>query len=130
MTPIVTSADQDPVVIAVKENALAVSLDLAVQALDLAVLIHDPVRGLCGLPLSRDSTLIIDRELLPVDPWAFIGRLRARLWRGAAIVLTEDAAAPDAILEPTEDLILLEKPFGSGELLAFVRRAQSRMALH
>lgn len=130
MALIVASADQGPVVIAVKENALAVSLDLAVQALDLAVLIHDPVGGLCGLPLSRDSTLIIDRELLPADPGAFIGRLRAKHWRGAAIVLTEDAAAPDAVLQPTEDVILLEKPFGCGELLAFVRRAQSRAALH
>ena len=121
-------ADQVPVVIVVRGEALAVSLDLTVQALDLDVLIHDPDLGLGALPLSRDSTLIIDRELLPTDPRDFILRLRAQLWRGMAIVLTEDAANPDLIVEPVEGVVVLEKPFGSADLLTLVRRAHPACA--
>ena len=115
-----------PVVIAVKEEALAVSLELVVQIFELGVLIHDPETGLGGLPLDRDSTLIIDRELLPRDPKGFFRQLRAQLWRGVAIVLTEDKDSPAAVLGPIDGLILLEKPFGSRELFETIRPIHGR----
>ncbi len=108
-------------VVSVAEEALAISLELTLQTLDLRVLIHDPATGLASLALEPGSTLIIDRDLLPRDPRGFVSQLRAQLWRGIAIVLTEDAAKADLIFEPAQGVKIIEKPFGSHELITLIR---------
>lgn len=109
-----------PVVIAVCEAALAISLEQTLEAGGLTFVAYQTDRGLGGLPLSHNSTLIIDREVLPRHPRRFIDQLRRQLWSGLAIVLTEDAEAADIDCESSNHIKLIEKPFGSAELLAMI----------
>ena len=109
-----------PVVIAVCEAALAISLEQTLEAGGLTFVAYKTDQGLGGLPLSHNSTLIIDREVLPEHPRRFIDQLRRQLWSGLAIVLTEDAAAADIDCKSSNNVTLIEKPFGSAELLAII----------
>ncbi len=118
-------ADRDPVVIAVKEPALAVSFELAVQALGLTARIHAPERDLVDLVLARHSTLIIDFDILPGAALSFLDQLRRRDWRGWAIVLTEGAASISVAPVDSLGLSLIEKPFVSSQLLSIVRQAHA-----
>jgi hypothetical protein len=119
------AADLEPIVVAVNETDLAVSLELTLQALDLGVIIHDPLLGMSSLPLSAESTLIVDREALPKDPCRFFERLRAKDWRGKALVLTEDSARPEAGLSELAGIRMMEKPFVSEDLRAYLRCAHA-----
>jgi hypothetical protein len=107
-------------VIAVGEAALAISLAQTLEAGGLTFIAYQTDQGLDGLPLSHNSTLIVDRGVLPRHPRRFIDQLRRRLWSGLAIVLTEDAAAVDIDFEGSNHIKLIEKPFGSAELLAMI----------
>lgn len=111
------------VVIAVSEKALAISLEQTLEAGGVSVVAYCPDLGLSGLPLSARTTLIVDRQVLPKDPRKFIEQLHNQLWRGLAIVLTEDAAAADFAYEGCCRIKLIEKPFGSADLLALVKSA-------
>lgn len=109
-----------PVVIAVCEPALAISLEQTLEAGGLTFVAYQTDQGLVDLPLSHNSTLIIDREVLPRHPRRFIEQLRHHLWSGLTIVLTEDAAAADIDCGVSSYVKLIEKPFGSAELLAMI----------
>jgi DNA-binding response OmpR family regulator len=122
------SADQTPVVIAVRELDLAVSLEMFFQALGLPVTIHNPELGLGALPLDAKTTLIIDRELIVGDPRGFVRRLRGQLWTGLPILLLEDGAAPEERFDAEDGVSLLEKPFVTSELMATLRGAKRRAA--
>lgn len=126
MSPLYVSkstSDLGPVVIAVGEKALAISLEQTLEAGGLAYLAYRTELGLAGLPLSQTSTLIIDRDVLPRDPKTFIDQLHRQLWRGLAIVLTEDAAAAHFDCGSSNRVKLIEKPFGSADLLAMIPRS-------
>jgi DNA-binding response OmpR family regulator len=122
------SADQTPVVIAVRALDLAVSLEMFIQALGRPVTIHNPERGLGALPLDPQTTLIIDRELIEGDPRRFIRRLRGQLWTGLPILLLEDGAAPEERFDAEDGVSLIEKPFVTSQLLATLRAADRRAA--
>jgi DNA-binding response OmpR family regulator len=115
-------ADLTPVVIAVAERDLAVSLEMFIQALGLEALIHDPDDGLSALPLGPGSTLIIDRQLIEDDARRFIRRLRGQLWVGQTILLIEDGAAPEPPFDARDGVAILEKPFVTAELVAVISR--------
>ena len=105
------------VVIAVKEPALAISIEMTVQALGLTPVIHgDPTR-LGELPLTEKATLIIDRHLIPRDTEGFFSRLRAQQWRGLAIILSEDETAAPRLTDAADYAVVLEKPFLNADLV-------------
>lgn len=110
--------EQGAVVIAVQEPALAISIEITVQALGLSSIVHLATNRLGELPLSEDSTLIIDWNLVPRGAAAFFQRLRSQHWRGLAIILTEDAPAADRIAGTIDHAVVLEKPFRNVDLLA------------
>ncbi len=116
------------VVVAVKESALAISIEITVQALGLPAIVHDPAVGLGELPLQRWSTLIIDHELVRRGAKAFIDRLRAQQWRGLAILLTEDASAAAKLAGTVDHAVVIEKPFLNPELVARLRLAHPEIA--
>jgi DNA-binding response OmpR family regulator len=107
-----------PVVISVSERGLALSLDIALRAHGLETEIHDVGEGLATLPLSTHSTLIVDGHVLPKDPQSFLDRLRRQTWAGRLIVLVEDLPSPALVRLRNEGAVLIEKPFGSNELIA------------
>ena len=117
------SAAVAPVVISVGETGLALSLEIAVRAHGMEAIIHDARDGLSSLPLKAYSTLIVDSQVLPKDPSRFLDRLRRQTWRGRLIVLTEDIPSPALTRLRKDGAVLIEKPFGSAELIAELERA-------
>ena len=117
------SAEAMTVVIAVKEPALAISIEITVQALGLTAVVHgDPTR-LGELPLTEKATLIIDQQLIPRGAKGFFNRLRAQRWRGLAIVLSEDDASAPRLTDAAEYAVALEKPFLNSDLVKRLRIA-------
>ena len=110
----------DPVVVSVVEDALAVSLEQTLEALGFEVRKHAPVAGLDILPLARQSTLIIDRQLLPPEPQTFIHNLREQAWGGFAIILAEDGVSCALKFEDGDRVSVIEKPFVSSDLSALL----------
>ena len=105
-------------VISVSERGLALSLDITLRAHGLKAIIHDTKTGMSTLPLRVTSTLIVDGHVLPKDPKQFVDRLRRQTWRGRLIVLVEDIPGPALLRLRKDGAILIEKPFGSAELIA------------
>ncbi len=104
-------------VISVSEAGLALSLDITLRAHGLNAIIHDPETGLSTLPLRPTSTLIVDGHVLPQDPKQFLDRLKSQTWRGRLIVLVEDIPGPSLMRLRDDGAILIEKPFGSVDLI-------------
>jgi len=112
-----------PVVISVSEAGLALSLEIALRARGMETVIHDAKDGLWSLPLHDCSTLVVDSQVLPRDASGFLDRLRRQTWHGRLIVLTEDIPDPALVRLRADGAVLIEKPFGSAELIAEVERA-------
>lgn len=85
--------------------------------------IHNAEDGMSSLPLDTYSTVVVDSQVLPNDPGRFLDRLRRQTWRGRLIVLTEDVPGPALVLLCGDGAVLIEKPFGSAELIAEIERA-------
>jgi hypothetical protein len=103
--------------IVVMDGALASSLELMLEACDVAANTHDPRLGLSPLPLETDDHLLADFELFR-DPSLFLLELRATGWLGAAILMTERAL--DETWSRPGRCWTIEKPFGSADLLAIL----------
>jgi hypothetical protein len=88
----------------------------------MEAIIHDARDGLSSLPLNAYSTLIVDSHVLPKDPSRFLDRLRRQTWRGRLIVLIEDIPGPALTRLRRDGAVLIEKPFGSAELIAELER--------
>jgi DNA-binding response OmpR family regulator len=111
-----------PVVISVGEPGLAFSLEIAIRAHGMDTILHIARDGLSGLPLKTYSTLIVDSQVLPRDPARFVDRLRRQSWRGRLIILIEDVPSQAMIRLRSNGAVLIEKPFGSAELIAELER--------
>ena len=111
------------VVIAVKEPALAISIEITVQALGLKPVVHGDSTRLGDLPLTESATLIIDQQLIPRGAKGFFNRLRSQQWRGLAIVLSEDEASAPVLAASADHTVALEKPFLNSDLVKRLRIA-------
>jgi DNA-binding response OmpR family regulator len=111
-----------PVVISVGEPGLALSLEIAIRAHGMDTVICDMDSEMAGLSLDTYSTVVVDSEMLPRDPSLFLDRLRRRTWRGRLIVLTEDSPCPTLRRLRGDGAVLIEKPFGSAQLIAEIDR--------
>jgi hypothetical protein len=105
-------------VISVSEPGLALSLEIALRAHGASTVMHDLAEGLSALPLDPNSTLIVDGQALPQEPGKFFERLRRQTWKGQLIVLVEDMPGPELQRLREFGAILIEKPFGSADLIA------------
>jgi DNA-binding response OmpR family regulator len=117
------AAANAPVVISVGESGLAVSLEIAIRAHGMDAIIHDARQGVANLCLDAYSTIVVDSEVLPDDSRRFLARLRGQAWRGTLIVLLEEVAGPALMRLRGDGAVLIEKPFGSAELIAEIDRA-------
>jgi hypothetical protein len=105
--------------VVVRDPVLASSLELALLAARLSVIVHDPAQGLDNLPLDRATTLIVEHSLLKPDPATFIATLRARSWLGLVILMTGDEEA--FRFEKADRVTILEMPFQAAALIAAVQ---------
>jgi FixJ family two-component response regulator len=106
-------------VVVVRDAVLASSLELALLAAGLGVIVHDPEQGLDDLPLDRATTLIVEHSLLKPSPATFIAALRARPWLGLVILMTGDEEA--FRFEKADRVTILEMPFQAAALIAAVQ---------
>ena len=114
-------------VVAVCEQVLASSLELALLASGFSAILYDPEQGLDGLPLEGAAVLILGPHVLKSDPSAFIAGLRARPWGGLVILITGDGETLRQALAQTERVAVLEMPFGGADLIAAIRDADAAM---
>jgi FixJ family two-component response regulator len=112
-----------PVAISVAEPSLALCLEIAIRAYGMETVIHDVADGLSNVSLDTCSTVVVDSRVLQNDPEQFLARLRRPRWRGRLIVLTEDTPCPMLMRLCGDNAVLLEKPFGSAQLIAEIDRA-------
>jgi len=82
--------------------------------------LFDIEEGMDALPLTENATLLIDEQVIPGVPVRSITRLRSRPWKGLVIVLTEDAVVLGRKLAALKSVVVLEKPFGSSDLVAIL----------
>lgn len=106
----------------VRDDAVASSLELTLQACGAEVAVHHPSVYLTSLSLTETGILIVDLSLLPSDAVASIASLRHQGWRGLAILLSEDRAAA-APLVVDDCTVVLEKPFSGVDLVKIVMRS-------
>jgi hypothetical protein len=106
-------------VVVVRDPVLASSLELALLAAGLSVIVHDPAPGLDNLPLDRARAMIVEHSLLKPDPATFIATLRARSWLGLVILMTGDEEA--FRFEKADRVTILEMPFQAAALIAAVQ---------
>lgn len=112
--------DHPTAIVAVREQGLALSLSLTVQAHGWKAVLFDIEEGMDALPLTENATLLIDEQVIPGVPVRSITRLRSRPWKGLVIVLTEDAVVLGRKLAALKSVVVLEKPFGSSDLVAIL----------
>jgi hypothetical protein len=115
------STPQASVIIVVRHQILAASLELALLASGLTVLLFDPEQGLDTLPLDSAMTLIVDHHVLAPAPLAFVEGLRALPWDGLVILMTGDSEPLNAAFESASRIAVLEMPFGGSDLIAAIR---------
>jgi hypothetical protein len=111
-------------VVAVCEPVLASSLELALLAGGFSAILHDPAQGLEDLPLEGVAVLILDPRVLKSNPLIIDG-LRARPWRGLAILITGDGEPLRRAFERVERVAVLEMPFVGADLIAAIRDADA-----
>ncbi len=112
-----------PVAISVGEPSLALCLEIAIRAHGMDTVIHDAGDHLSSVSLDSCSTVVVDSRVLQNDPGIFLDPLKRPAWRGRLIVLTEDTPCPKLVRLCGDDAVLLEKPFGSAQLIAEIDRA-------
>jgi hypothetical protein len=110
-------------VVAVREPVLASSLELTLVAGGFSAIVHDPAQGLDGLPIEGAAVLILDPQVLESNASIFIDELRARPWRGLAILITGDGETLRRVFERAEQVAVLEMPFVGADLIAAIRDA-------
>ena len=108
---------------AVRDPALAASLELALLAAGLTPRLHDPAAGLEDLPLDGAGTLIVGPHLLDDRVRTFVEALRAQPWDGLVILITGDAEKLRGMVGADPMVAVLEMPFGGAELIAVIRAA-------
>jgi len=114
------------VILAVRDPALAASLELALLAGGLTPHLYDPAAGfqdLAALPLDAAGALILGPHTLNGNAPAFIEALRARPWDGLVILITGDGEKLRGALGPDPSVAVLEMPFGGADLIAVIRSA-------
>ena len=112
---------QASTIVVAADAALASSLELALQAAGLTVIVYDPAHGLADLPLDVAMTLIADHRVLTPNPVGFVATLRARHWDGLVIVMTGDGEAQRVAFEGAWRVSILEMPFVGADLIAAIR---------
>jgi len=107
-------------VVAVIDEALACSLELTLSACGIET---TGPRGSIDLsaPGPDDcELLIVDRQMLPPDLCNSIQAMRRLGWRGLIILLTEDDSDGRDLADRGPQVRVLEKPFGSAEIVTLV----------
>jgi hypothetical protein len=117
----VATKPQASAIVVVRDEVLGASLELALLAGGLDVLLFDPRQGLERLPLDVSLTLIVDHQILKPDPAAFVAELRARPWDGLIVLLTGDGEALQAAFTRSQRIAVLEMPFVGADLIAAIR---------
>ena len=112
------SSPSSPIVVYVREAALADALELLLVAVGHEVRIHDSARGIEGLTLADDEILIIDHDFVTKEGRGHMCRMGAVRRSGATIILAEDDVAARLIGGHKAGYLVIEKPFLSAELLA------------
>jgi hypothetical protein len=111
------------VILAVRDMALASSLELALLAGGFAPRLHDPEGGLEGLALEGVGALIVGPQVLNERAGAFIEGLRARPWDGLVVLITGDGEKLRDAVAACERVAVLEMPFVGADLIAVVHAA-------
>jgi hypothetical protein len=108
-------------IVAVRDPALAASLELALEAGAIAAILWNPEYGLEDLPLGDASTLIVEHSVLTPDPATFIAGLRQQPWFGLVILMTGDGEALSPRVGEARRVTILEMPFQAAALIAAIR---------
>jgi hypothetical protein len=117
--------DEVKAIVLVEDTVLASSLELALLAVGIVPILHDPALGLEDLPLHGATTLIVGPCVLPPRPMAFVKALRARPWDGLVILITGEAQELRANFEGAHRVAVLEMPFVGADLIAVIRGASA-----
>jgi len=117
------SRPQGSVIVVVRDQVLAASLELALLASGLDAFLFDPGQDLECIPLDIAMTLIVDHEVLTPDPAAFVAGLRARPWDGLVVLVTGDGETLRTVFARSQRVAVLEMPFVGADLIGAIRSA-------
>lgn len=114
-----------PIVVCVREAALADALELLLVAVGHDVRIHDSAGAVEGLDLADNEILIIDHDFVLKEGRGHICPIGAGRRSGATIILAEDDVAARLIGAQQAGYLVIEKPFLSAELLAHLEALET-----